>query len=127
MVFEPPRLWWVGLFVALGLLATGGALNAVEAGMKDNYATDGCGFYWGGPRPVEDHPEDVDCRGQRLAIGIVDAFSRATFGPGVALSILIGVYLLGSVIAIALGSRNDTDRPDSDENADPPRKGGGDS
>jgi hypothetical protein len=103
MPFEPPRWWWTGLVVALVLLATGGALNAVEQGMRDNYVTDGCGPPWGGARSVEEQPEDVDCGALRLQFGIVDAVSRATFGPGIAMAILAGVYLLGSALAIALG------------------------
>lgn len=110
MSFTIPRWWWTGLIIALVLLALGGTLNAVESGMRDNYSTDGCGDPWGG-RGADDPPEGVDCPGQRLSMGIVDAVSRATFGPGVAMAILAGVYLLGSAIAVALGGHREDDPP----------------
>ncbi len=106
MSFTIPRWWWTALIVSLVLLALGGTLNAVESGMRDNYATDGCV----GPA-TEDPPEDVDCAGQRLSIGIVDAVSRATFGPGIAMAILAGVYLLGSAIALAWGGPSRENEP----------------
>lgn len=126
MPFETPRWWWTGFAVALLLLATGGALNAAEDAMRDNYATDGCGPPWGGQYPGE-QPEGVDCSGQRLTRGIIDALARATLGPGIAMAILAGVYLLGSAIAIALGDGRKEEQEKQEKKDDeqrPPQQGG---
>lgn len=104
MAFDLPRWWWIGLTVGLFLLALGGALNAVGAGMWDNHASDGCGHRYG-PGSA-DPPAGVDCSGQRLAIGVVEGVARATFGPGIAIAILAGVYLLGAAIAGGFARRN---------------------
>ncbi len=122
MAFDVPRWWWTGFVVGLLLLAIGGALNAVEEGMRENHSTDGCGHTLGGARPAEDQPEDVDCRGQRLTIGWVDALSQATFGPGIAITILAGVYLIGAAIALRT---DDGKRDEGKSRHDDDRKGKG--
>lgn len=125
MAFDVPRWWWTGFVVGLLLLALGGALNAVEEGMRDNYSTDGCGHTGGGARPADEQPDDVDCRGQRLTIGWVDAFSQATFGPGIAITILTGVYLIGAAIALTKGGgKQDDGKSHHDEDQGGPKGGG---
>jgi hypothetical protein len=104
-----PRLWWTGFVIGLVLLAAGGALGAVRNGMDDNLATDGCGSPYG-PAPSGKAPEDVDCDKARLARGIVHGAALATQGPGIAIAILAGVYVLGAAIVGGFARRGSDEK-----------------
>ena len=96
-MFPVPRWWWIGVLVGLCFIAVGAALGAVEQGMRERQALDGCGAYFGEP-----DTEDADsqaCRDGRVRITVVDAVTRATLGPGIAVVVLGAVYLVATAIA----------------------------
>ncbi len=99
-----PRWWWKGVIVGVALLAVGGALSAVEEGLRDIHAGE-CGYpYYGPPSSENKTPSDrtqydSGCRSDRLQITWIDAAGRATFGPGIAVVVLAGVYLVAVAIA----------------------------
>lgn len=90
-----PRWWWIGVLVGLVLVATGAALGAVEQGMREEQALEGCGAFGG---PAAEGVDEQECRGERVRITVVDAVTRATLGPGIAIVVLAGVYLLAAAI-----------------------------
>lgn len=94
-MFEVPRWWWIGVTAGLVLVAVGGALGAVEDGMRENHSLDGCGGF-GPPREGAD---EAQCREGRIRITVVDAVTRATLGPGIAVVVLAGVYLVATAVA----------------------------
>lgn len=83
------------------LLAVGGALLAVGQGMREAGAIDGCTAHGG---PVADWADEQACREQRVRTTILDALGRGTLGPGIAIVVLAGVYLLAMAIT---GRRRD--------------------
>ncbi len=102
-----PTWWWKGVIAGIALLAVGGAMTAVHQGYQDVYWQD-CQprFSHGpngtveeieGPRPAE------DCRTDRLRLTWLDASARATFGPGIAVLSLAGVYLIAAAIGLRRG------------------------
>jgi len=90
MAFAVPGWWSKGVVAGLALLAVGGALLAVADGLRDTSRLAGCDPYGAGTTP--------DCRSDRLTVTVVDALGRGTLGPGIAMVVLAGVYLIAAGI-----------------------------
>jgi hypothetical protein len=96
----------------LVLLAIAGAADSIGSALRDNYHTE-CDP-WGGPRApppganeTREEPEFVppteaereECRSMRAPVTLVDAITRATMAPGIAIVAISAVFLVAAAIA----------------------------
>lgn len=104
---EVPRRVLQAFVAGLVLLGVAGAATAVHSNLQDLHWQDCIGLER--PKPAEPRndtrqeaplgpDERAQCRSEQRTLTALDALARATMGPGIAIVVLVGLYLLASAV-----------------------------